>query len=77
MKRFLILTVLLGGSLVPLCMRAAAVPSGAISATPNPCVIMRQSTSAERAKQLGQATNDIPSERFSPSLSGESRRARD
>ena len=44
MKRFLILTVLLGGSLVPLCMRAAAEPSGTISANPNPCVIVRQST---------------------------------
>jgi hypothetical protein len=38
MKRCLILTVLLGGSLVPFPMPAAE-PSGTISASPNPCEI--------------------------------------
>ena len=40
MKRLLILSILLGGSLVPFPMRAAE-PSGSISASPNPCVIER------------------------------------
>ena len=44
MKRVLILTVLVGGSLMPLCMPASAQASGTISATPNPCVIARKST---------------------------------